>query len=209
MPQENVYRVVGMYGPLTTERMSDTDARRLARLAQVGDTYARDKLVLGHMRLMASMADAFWSRYQSVSNQDDVFQEAALCMLERVVPSYRPDGDVPFESWVMLKLRFGLGDYIRRDCLPYANSTDLAGHSVATWCMPPDYSTRAYHVQLLTDTLVRACAAHVLSAVDAQALRMQAAGYASSTIAEELGTTRFTLSRRLRAALERLKAWAN
>ena len=76
----------------TLETQTDGEKRELLIAAQAGDKAARDRLILGNLRLVLSVIRRFSSRNE---NPDDLFQVGVIGLI-KAIDHFKLDLDVKF-----------------------------------------------------------------------------------------------------------------
>lgn len=93
--------------------MTDSEARALCAEAQRGNVEAAQRLTAAHVRLCQLVAENWAETCRTVTRDHtvsapDLAQEAAVILLEEVIPTYRTDGPVPFRSYARRKMNAGI-----------------------------------------------------------------------------------------------------
>ena len=92
---------------LTT--LSDSEKRDLLALAQAGDKTARDRLILGNLRLVLSVIRRFSSRNE---NPDDLFQVGVIGLI-KAIDHFKLDLDVKFSTYAVPMIIGEIRRYLR------------------------------------------------------------------------------------------------
>ena len=81
----------------TLTTLSEEEKRRLLRLAQGGDRAARDKLIMGNLRLVLSVSGRFNPKRESA---DDLFQVGCIGLI-KAIDNFNLDMDVRFSTYAV------------------------------------------------------------------------------------------------------------
>ena len=81
----------------TLTTLSEEEKRRLLRLAQGGDKDARDKLIMGNLRLVLSVSGRFNPKRESA---DDLFQVGCIGLI-KAIDNFNLDMDVRFSTYAV------------------------------------------------------------------------------------------------------------
>jgi RNA polymerase sporulation-specific sigma factor len=81
----------------TLTTLTETEKRRLLRLAQSGDSEARDKLIMGNLRLVLSVSGRFNPKHDSA---DDLFQVGCIGLI-KAIDNFNLDMDVRFSTYAV------------------------------------------------------------------------------------------------------------
>lgn len=77
--------------------LNEEEKRRLLRLAQSGDTEARDRLIMGNLRLVLSVSGRFNPKRDSA---DDLFQVGCIGLI-KAIDNFNLDMDVRFSTYAV------------------------------------------------------------------------------------------------------------
>lgn len=86
--------------------------RRLLRLAQAGDTEARDRLVVGNLRLVHSLVRRFLSA--GGADRDDLFQAGCIGLM-RAIERFDLRYDVRFSTYAVPQILAEIKRFLRED----------------------------------------------------------------------------------------------
>ena len=89
--------------------LSDEEKRKLLAAAQNGDRAARDRLILGNLRLVLSVIRRFSSRNE---NPDDLFQVGVIGLI-KAIDHFRLDLDVKFSTYAVPMIIGEIRRYLR------------------------------------------------------------------------------------------------
>jgi len=81
----------------TLVTLSEEEKRRLLRLAQSGDSEARDRLIMGNLRLVLSVSGRFNPKRDSA---DDLFQVGCIGLI-KAIDNFNLDMDVKFSTYAV------------------------------------------------------------------------------------------------------------
>ena len=81
----------------TLEVLSEEEKRRLLRLAHEGDADARERLILGNLRLVLSVSGRFNPKNESA---DDLFQVGCIGLI-KAIDNFNLDMDVRFSTYAV------------------------------------------------------------------------------------------------------------
>ncbi len=88
---------------------SDAEKRRLLLLAHAGDREAREKLIMGNLRLVLSIVQRFSSRGE---NPDDLFQVGCIGLI-KAIDHFNTDLDVKFSTYAVPMIIGEMRRYLR------------------------------------------------------------------------------------------------
>ena len=89
--------------------LTDGEKRDLLALAQAGDKAARDRLILGNLRLVLSVIRRFSSRNE---NPDDLFQVGVIGLI-KAIDHFKLDLDVKFSTYAVPMIIGEIRRYLR------------------------------------------------------------------------------------------------
>ena len=87
----------------------DAEKRRLLLLAHAGDTAAREKLIIGNLRLVLSIVQRFSGRGE---NPDDLFQVGCIGLI-KAIDHFNTDLDVKFSTYAVPMIIGEMRRYLR------------------------------------------------------------------------------------------------
>ncbi len=107
------YNKVEICGINTSELnvLSEKEKAELLRKAQAGDKAARDKLVLGNLRLVLSVVQRFANRSE---NMDDLFQVGVIGLI-KAIDNFNLELDVKFSTYAVPMCIGEIRRYLRDD----------------------------------------------------------------------------------------------
>ncbi len=91
--------------------LSESEKTELLRKAQGGDTAARDKLILGNLRLVLSVVQRFSNRSE---NMDDLFQVGVIGLI-KAIDNFNLELDVKFSTYAVPMCIGEIRRYLRDD----------------------------------------------------------------------------------------------